>query len=126
MIVGTTSSAAHEHVNVTRSPMRAARRAGMTPAPIATVARPAAVAARIAGSPLLTCKTSESATLPSLVEALRRLLWAMMKDQKLVTGECQLCVSFALVVGEFDFVCAVQELHNCADLAEQEAVLGHV
>jgi hypothetical protein len=49
-----------------------------------------------------------------------------MKDQQLVGRERQLCVGLPSIVGEFDFVGAVQELHDGTDLAAQEAVRGYI
>ena len=46
----------------------------------------------------------------------------MVKDQKLVGPKRQLRVRLALVVGELDFVSAVQKLDDGADLAAQETV----
>jgi hypothetical protein len=57
---------------------------------------------------------------------LRSSLRSMMEDQKLIGRERQLRVGLALVVGEFDFVGAVQQFHDGADLAAQEAVRRHV
>ena len=50
----------------------------------------------------------------------------MVKDEELVWREREISVRLALVIREFDFVGAVQELHDGADLAAQEAVRGHV
>jgi hypothetical protein len=58
--------------------------------------------------------------------SLRGLLRAMMEDQELVRRERELRVGLSFVVGEFDFIGAVQELHDGADLTAQKAVRGHV
>ena len=50
----------------------------------------------------------------------------MVKDQKLVGRKRELRVRLALVIGELDFVSAIQQLHDCADLAALEAMRGHV
>jgi hypothetical protein len=50
----------------------------------------------------------------------------MVKDEELVWRERELSVRLALVIRELDFVGAVQELHDGADLTAQEAVRGHV
>ena len=47
-----------------------------------------------------------------------------MKDQELVGLKCQLRVRLALVIGELDFIGAVQEFDDGADLAAQKAVRG--
>src|SRR5229473_6314521 len=54
------------------------------------------------------------------------LLGSVVKDQELVRRKSELGVCLTLVVGEFDFVGAVQQLHDGADFAAQEAVCGHV
>ena len=53
-------------------------------------------------------------------------LWAVMKNQQLVGRERQFGVRPTFVVREFDFVGAIQELHDGSDLATQETVRGHV
>jgi hypothetical protein len=50
----------------------------------------------------------------------------MMKDQELVWFERQFRVGFPLVVGEFDLIGAVQEFHDCPDLAAQQALRRQV
>ena len=49
-----------------------------------------------------------------------------MKDQKVVGRKGQFRVGLALVVGEFDFVGAVEEFHNGTHLAAQETMRGHI
>src|SRR5258708_4971599 len=51
---------------------------------------------------------------------------AVVKDQKLVGLKRQLRVRLALVIGELDFVGAVQKLDDGADLAAQETLRGDV
>ena len=50
----------------------------------------------------------------------------MVKDEELVWRERELSVRLALVIRELDFVGAVQEFNDSADLTAQEAVRGHV
>ena len=50
----------------------------------------------------------------------------MVKDEKLVWRERELSVRLALVIRELDFVGAVQEFNDSADLTAQEAVRRHV
>lgn len=54
------------------------------------------------------------------------LLWSMVEDEELVGRQRQLCVRLAFIVGEFDFVSAIHELHDGADLATQEAARGQI
>jgi hypothetical protein len=61
-----------------------------------------------------------------LTWSLRGPLRSMVKDEELVWRERELSVRLALVIRELDFVGAVQELHDGADLTAQEAVRGHV
>ena len=50
----------------------------------------------------------------------------VVKDQELVGLKRQLRIRLALVIGELDFVGAIQKLHYGADLAAQETVRGEV
>ena len=59
-------------------------------------------------------------------QSLRGLPGSVVKDKEQVGRDGQLCVRLALIVGEFNFVRAVQQFDDRADLAAHETVRWHV
>jgi hypothetical protein len=57
---------------------------------------------------------------------LRRALAPMVQDEQVIRLQCQLGVRYPGIVGEFDFVRAVEDLDHRAYLASHKSVLRQI